>query len=310
MATLGLEAKAAAIAQKLLPTEIQTIVTHAGCPDGIASAMLLWNLVAPGANVEFVQYGTPDHENLKARPGMLFCDMTPPRGRNQEFVDAGAYVLDHHKGAADLVAAYGERGLFADENNQLHRGVSGAMLAYMVAFALGRGNVSRGTFARLVGIRDTWRKTDPEWTKANAVSSALIFYGWENLKHQTHLDAIQTLTGEIMFGKRLAKARRIADRNLVRMGNWLLFNDGERMISDVAEAARSNGSDCYGVAGFEFSVESNEVRLRVSLRSLQDEIDVSKLARLYGGGGHTAAAGFTINNPPTDPFTYIAELLN
>ena len=35
-------------------------------------------------------------------------------------------------------------------------------------------------------------------------------------------------------------------------------------------------------------------RIRGSLRTAQPNIDVSKLARALGGGGHTKAAGFMI----------------
>lgn len=34
-------------------------------------------------------------------------------------------------------------------------------------------------------------------------------------------------------------------------------------------------------------------RIKVSLRTTQDDVDVSKLARLFGGGGHVKAAGFS-----------------
>ena len=34
--------------------------------------------------------------------------------------------------------------------------------------------------------------------------------------------------------------------------------------------------------------------IRVSLRTTRDDVDVSKLAQIYGGGGHKKAAGFTI----------------
>jgi len=39
--------------------------------------------------------------------------------------------------------------------------------------------------------------------------------------------------------------------------------------------------------------EANDGSVRVSFRS-KDEIDVSRLAEQYGGGGHKAAAGTTI----------------
>lgn len=40
----------------------------------------------------------------------------------------------------------------------------------------------------------------------------------------------------------------------------------------------------------------NSHHTKVSLRTSKDDIDVSKIAQIYGGGGHKKAAGFTINS--------------
>lgn len=106
---------------------VKTIVTHDNCADGLASAMILRD-VLPKAQLLFLQYNSPDHLNLEATEGMLFCDFSPPAGRVEEFTKAGAVVLDHHKGAKDIVAAFGEFGVFADEKDD--PGVSGAVLAF------------------------------------------------------------------------------------------------------------------------------------------------------------------------------------
>lgn len=43
-------------------------------------------------------------------------------------------------------------------------------------------------------------------------------------------------------------------------------------------------------------IESPDGRIKASLRTEEDEVDVSKLARVFGGGGHRKAAGFTIED--------------
>ena len=41
--------------------------------------------------------------------------------------------------------------------------------------------------------------------------------------------------------------------------------------------------------------ETPEGQIRASLRTEKDDVDVSKIAKLFGGGGHKKAAGFTID---------------
>jgi phosphoesterase RecJ-like protein len=40
--------------------------------------------------------------------------------------------------------------------------------------------------------------------------------------------------------------------------------------------------------------ETPEGQIRASLRTEKEEVDVSRIAKLFGGGGHKKAAGFTV----------------
>jgi phosphoesterase RecJ-like protein len=54
-------------------------------------------------------------------------------------------------------------------------------------------------------------------------------------------------------------------------------------------------SNISGVAAIMLLREEPEGLVKGSLRSAQDGVDVSKLARKFGGGGHPKASGFTLN---------------
>src|SRR5256885_13008647 len=71
---------------------VRTIVAHDECADGTASAILLHDAL-PGAEVVFADYGGAAGRPV-AGPGLLFCDFSPPAARADEFVAAGAIVLD------------------------------------------------------------------------------------------------------------------------------------------------------------------------------------------------------------------------
>lgn len=270
---------------------LEKAIVHASCPDGIASAMLIRHF-SPQLPIEFVQHGTPEHHQRPCRA--LFCDFSPPAERAEEWADAGAIVLDHHATAKPVVELFGDRGVFADEKE--HPGVSGAALAYMLSGPMFRTRDGQ-RFAELVGIRDTWQRSHPDWDVACHVASALTFYPVEDLIRQSYgLEPYQVETGRIIYERRIERARDVAASTAddVYAGrSFLLFNDGrEKLTSDVGEAARELGRPWHFVAGF-FYTETGT--LVFSLRSVAPAFDVSKIAIANGGGGHTRAAGFQVD---------------
>lgn len=308
-------------------TAVRTIVTHEHCPDGIASAILLRDAL-PDAYIEFVQYGTPEHRDLVAGPGLLFCDMTPPRERVAEFVAAGAVVLDHHRGAADIVAAFGADGVFADEAT--NPGTSGAMLAFLEVWTRIRGGMFSTShpgsveqnaalaFASLAGIRDTWQRASPRWDAACEQAAALRFWPVSQLLSiaEARPFAHEQLGEKMAIGpiliQRQAEAVERAVGNALsyttRKGTRLLIFEGTTLTSDAAEAV---GDHVDLVIGFHYEVEPHgPTMIRLSTRS-HTTYDCAALAKHYGGGGHTKAAGFSQPCTPAspNPYNHIIDLL-
>jgi len=280
--------------------KVTRIVSHADCPDGIASALIL-RAALPEAEVTFVEHNTPEQRALPATEGMIFCDVVPPRERVAEFVDKGAIVLDHHKGARDVVEAFGERGVFADEKAE--PGMSGAPLAHRDVWCALRPDAPEvQRFARLAGIRDCWLKDDPDWEEAAAQATALLFFGYDKLARQIPADAPPHLTetqlevGRTQRATRLATAEATAKRKLHRLREGVaVYNDRDRLLSDVAELAFQQDPSLRVVGGFHYKVTSDGKMLFVcSLRSRPDDVDVARIVKAQGGGGHTCAAGFGV----------------
>lgn len=216
------------------------------CADGMAAALLLADAL-PEATIHFVCYNSSAHRAIVPAPGMLFCDIVPyvTRGKDGSldiesqvrlagFAAMGTIVLDHHRGAADIVAGFGERGVFADE--KMEPGVSGATLACCHVWApLRAASLAPGAsgysarqqssfeearaahLATLAGIRDTWQTADPHWPAACAQAAALRFYTWETL--------------------RKAGLGPDMDR-LLAIGPILIAKDVERDTRSIAEAYR------------------------------------------------------------------------
>ena len=279
------------------------LITHGNCPDGLASAMLIAHAI-PGIEVEFCLYSTEQHTQMDAREGDIFCDFTPHRDRVQDFVDVGAVVLDHHKGALDIIECF-RFGVFADEKSE--PGVSGATLAFRevwlpLMFEQGREAIASKAqhFAEVAGVRDTWQKNDPRWAESCAQAEALMFFGADAMLTQAEhggpfLTEEQFDVGRMLFEKKRDTAHAIAGR-CFRVGDFWLHNEGLKYTSDVAEAMRVQGLDdgAKALAGFGYKVDGDSLDLVFSLRSLASDFDVAALAKANGGGGHTKAAGFVV----------------
>jgi oligoribonuclease NrnB/cAMP/cGMP phosphodiesterase (DHH superfamily) len=275
----------------MLIKNINTIVTHANCPDGKASAIIL-HKVFPDAKVIFLQHNSKPHLELEAKPGMLFCDFSPPRDRVQEFVDVGAYVLDHHKYSKDVVEVFGDHGVYAGEEE---RGVSGAVLAFREVLAKATPYPGPATYdlATLAGIRDCWVKESPRWLEAMEQAAALDFFDTDYLLANGFGEKEKAL-GPYLYQKTLAKAKETAENKLMFFGNMAIMSGID--TSDVADVVFVMHPNTNILAGFQFVIEDNKAKMVVSLRSRQGT-DVGIIAKANGGGGHTNAAGFSRNMP-------------
>jgi hypothetical protein len=310
---------------------VTTIISHANCADGTASAMFLHDIL-PAAKIQFLQYGTEAYRTLKAEPGMLFCDFSPHPETYQQFIDAGALILDHHKGAQAIVEAFGENGVFGDEKDP---GVCGAFLAYREAwFKLkhtdGKPGPSPleagfgGHIARLAGIRDTWQRQDSMWDEACVLAEAMRFYPTESwLIDQPFAPEEKAEWWEA----RMATGRILVERNdravenavggsyhfTTSRGTRCVLFSGVRLSSDAAEFLDLDAEKADLVVGFDYvGIEEGQAVLVFSTRSHRT-FNCLELCKAHGGGGHTKAAGFSVKFDPKvgaqDPYSVFECLL-
>jgi hypothetical protein len=289
--------------------QVRRIIVHRDCADGTASAMILHDAL-PEAIITAVAYGA-ERDALEPEPGLLFCDMSPPGGKVDAFVEAGAIVLDHHKGARELVERFGEHGVLADEDDE--PGVSGAWLAYCEVWLpltpactepVGDDQQQLRRFAHLAGVRDTWQTGHESWSDACAQAEVLMFYGLNemieraNLSGEPWLTEQETILGISLLGKKLRRAREIPETGCLRLSpSVAIFNDAPKpdsRISDVAEAMREVDPAVKLVCGFYYEARGDRMLAVFSLRSSPGaELSAKQIAVANGGGGHEHAAGFT-----------------
>lgn len=255
------------------------VIYHANCTDGFTAAWCAWLLY--GDSAEYVPAHYHDAPPDVTDQDVLILDFSYPRRVLLEMraVARSIRVLDHHRTAqAEL-----ENLDFCD----FDMARSGAGLAWDKLHG-----EERPLLVDYVEDRDLWR-----WELAGSreVSAYLStwphdFERWSMISEELERDRWGVVSsGETalrLIEQYVARRRGAASR--VRLGEHEVpgvnttFANSE-LIGELAEGepfalgwfARSDGQIVY------------------SLRSRDGGIDVSEIARQFGGGGHRAAAGFT-----------------
>jgi hypothetical protein len=310
----------------MIPVEIlqavRTIVVHAHCPDGLASAIILDDAL-PGRRIEFMAYGTQELAALEPEEGMLFCDFSPPADRAPLFAAKGAVVLDHHKTAKDVVRQFGHHA-FGDEIAD--PGVCGAVLAFRHVWVPLCGTEARldlvSRVAHLAGIRDTWQRQSPDWVEACVQADAMRFYPTQFWLPEKPGDTppfvlrdpaefrARMATGRISYVRHQEKILRAVEKSwgfTTPQSTRVVLFQNTSFSSDAAELL---GENADLVIGFGYAFEDGKKKLLLSTRS-HTTFDCSAFAKSLGGGGHTKAAGCAVNVAEGDlnPYEAIRQLI-
>lgn len=291
---------------KIDTSAIRKVITHDNCADGLASAIVC-RAAMPGVEVEFCQYGTSHWRELAPEPGVLFVDFSPPRETAQAWADAGAYVLDHHEHAKDVVELFGERGLFDNER-------CGALLAFEEVYApekrsgLYESGVHESAAARtewnmllhlatLADVRDRWQRNNALWDEANAMNRALMA-----VHRDVWMESGTIPTGPVReFGALMSATERKNAEEVVSSSLETTDVDGFRigvcsasaqLSSMIGEVAREQGYDLTACFFFTRDKDTGAKSVVYSMRS-SDRFDCGAFAKSMGGGGHARAAGFS-----------------
>lgn len=296
------------------------VIYHENCADGFTAA---W-AVRQAMDAEFHSgtYG-------KAPPDVsgrdvILVDFSYPRTQLAQMaqVARSLLVLDHHKSAeADLQSGEVKVGTIGEEGLQTARIVRldtlpdprAAWAHYLAAADVGDGIVcalfdmnrsgagiawdffhagkARPVFIDHVEDRDLWR-FELQHTReicATVHSYPYTFQAWDALAAETAYSLYQQgLVLERGRGKELAEIVATAKRRLV-IGHY------DVPVASLPHTLASDAGHLMGqgepFAATYYDTSSHRV---FSLRSRSDSVDVSEVAKLYGGGGHARAAGFKV----------------
>jgi nanoRNase/pAp phosphatase (c-di-AMP/oligoRNAs hydrolase) len=255
------------------------VLYHAGCDDGFGAAYAIW--LKHGNEAEYipVQYGAP-FPKVSSGESVYVVDFSYPRNILQSINDkCNLVVLDHHKTAmedlADLPFAH------FDMNK------SGAVLAWEYFHP----NKPVPILLQYVQDYDLWTKK-LEHTEENKVwrgSYKRTFSNWVEMELALSRDDNWKKVGEaILRSVKIQVQRSVSKAFEVKIDPYVLLAVNETQhISEVAGELAKDKRYPFGAC---FHVQGDGLKIW-SLRS-EGDFDVSKIAKLRGGGGHRNAASF------------------
>ena len=266
------------------------VIYHGNCADGFSAAWCFWRKYGEGADyvAGVYQQSPPD----VAGRDVYLVDFSYKRAVVEQMLAAANRVtlIDHHKTAMDDLLAlrsldYGDRfGWFCDLNR------SGATLAWDFLYP----GEARPLLLGHVEDRDLWRfkLAGTREIQAFVFSHEYSFDMWDKLMSADQVELLKmTASGaaiERKHNKDVAELVGVCKRRMVIGGHEVpVASLPYTMVSDAANAMAQGEpfAACYW--------DTAEGRV-FGLRAADDGLDVSDVAKQYGGGGHAKAAGFKV----------------
>lgn len=280
--------------KKSCPEKVNLVIYHANCPDGFAGAFAAYLLL--GKTAEYVPVPQSAEKDLLAPDvtgkHVAIIDFSFSAGKMAEILQQAAsmIVLDHHVSAeANLVDIPLENKVF--ENRQ-----SGCTLAWNFFQA----NFPIPDLFRYIEDKDIWRwamensaEFDAAWSLVPLEFDAMdVIYirGEEGIRDQMRMGHVLIAYRNLLIERHVKSA---VDRRLMIAPGWRTkVVNATVLISEIGNAL-AHAEDCDCAVMWSFDHEKG--KFRVSMRSDSDEIDVSKVCVLMGGGGHKRAAAFNFH---------------
>lgn len=266
------------------------IVYHADCWDGFCCAWLL-HKAYPDARFVPANYGSK-FPGFEARENVIIADFSYDYEIMKFFAEfsSSTLVFDHHKTAKetlDRLEGVGNMLINFDLNKSGARLVFDWMHTQRLLLGL---NVEYGSWiVDYTEDRDlwNWKLNMSREVNASLRSYDLNFDKWDELEDRSvesmALEGIAILRAE----------SKIVDSHCQHVvkcwigGYEVPCVNATTLISEIGNKLSID----YPFAATYF--DSNKGTRVWSLRSQEDGIDVSEIAKKYGGGGHKHAAGFT-----------------
>jgi len=258
-------------------------IYHGGCIDGFGAAWVVRRMFGDQVEFHAGYYGSPPPDCTGRE--VILVDFSYKLLVMQEILAGAKHVLviDHHKTAKEELQS-----LVGTLNFDLYFDLkrSGAMLAWDYFFP------DDYTPALIVHIqdRDLWTFAFPE---TREIIAALFSYPYE---FEVWDGLMNTLTKDLRKEGKAIERKHFKDLEelLIANSRHMVIGGHRVPVANIPHFFASDAGHRLG-EGVPFAATYMDTKdgRAFSLRSSQDGgIDVSEIAKRYGGGGHRNAAGF------------------
>lgn len=271
-------------------TTPQTIVFfHASCNDGFACAYLYWKL-NPSATFFPVQAGKPigDYhlKNINKETVVYFFDLTPSNIIVIKNLCKSIMIIDHHITSKTLLESLSPNEYIFDNNH------SASYLTSNYFYP----NDEPSLLIKYIEDRDIWTNKMPY---TEEVSSWLFTLDWK-FEIYKNIDNEESILKGIEIGKSILKySNTLVDDSCKNATICLQEINGITYLigyinspilrSDIGSAMLK----MYPLLDFSivYYIDERRNSTNFSLRSTDDRVDVSIIAKYFNGGGHRNSSG-------------------
>ncbi len=262
------------------PSSVDCVIYHADCTDGFGAAYAAWKFLGNRAEYHACKHGTPP-PNVKNK-NVVILDFSFNNATTKKMIEdaAGLLVIDHHKSA--MVE------LHDISNTHFDMTKSGAMLSWEF-FHPGK---EPPKFIKYIMDRDLWT-WELEYSKEFSAAFDMVPFEFEEFEKfeddSVFDDAVKRGSYILAYSKTVVK--KVCEKAQLRK-----LNEKEVLVVNASHWMSEIGTrlapDCDFAMIWYWDHDAQHTK--VSLRAFHETVDVSEIAKQFGGGGHKKAAGFQL----------------
>lgn len=303
----------------LPPQDVDCIVYHNACADGITSAFAGWRH-QKGKVVHFVPatYDAPFSVDQFPGKNVLIVDFSYTKAQLEELEKAGkkVLVLDHHEKAFEQLTDY-PHGLVVDEQVDSRSGAGLSWNYFSPKEPL-------PLFVQLVQDRDVWDFALPDTNAFGEVFwehiSSFTFKGnfpFEKLEPYLQEDYVKSVLprGQALYLEKMKRVQEKCAPAILRSYEdktfWFVHSKNGSDRSEIGHALCERGIAKFAAIWWEDPETAG--KYHVSFRSSKfrtqrnEEFNVNVFAKQFGGGGHRNASSCNMTTHPETKFLVVPQ---